>query len=419
MTSEPRVIALLSGKGGSGKTTVAISLASLLSDVGKECLLVDLDLSTNGASYFFDSYFGEHTVGVWEYLAKSEKEDTDDERPIKVADRLYFTPSRSRLRSKGVVYEGLSIDDKVLSKRVIGPLLEWARKHNFKFVLLDCQAGYSIPSQVAARAAHLAVIVAEPDGISSDASDNLVAHLGEALPSERHYLVNKVDVRDSETYRQMRDVFATISRLPPLPFDFKVRTAFGARDTPIRIDEPSPLLFALFETVRAMLPELREVLESYRASHIERLFEAHNRQFEALIAKRSALEKEKARIEMAVSRSKYRLRMLSLSGLSIGAMVAGAWSVVLLVTGRVELIAPTSVVAALTVGGAAVAVGVVLQTRQSGHDRASMEKERVLTGELREVEAQLNEYRSLLWSQSKEYLLDDIVARSSVKGGEG
>ena len=49
-----KVLALLSGKGGSGKTTLALSIATLLSNSGIRVLLVDCDLNTNGATYFFE-----------------------------------------------------------------------------------------------------------------------------------------------------------------------------------------------------------------------------------------------------------------------------------------------------------------------------------------------------------------------------
>ena len=48
-------LAILSGKGGSGKTTLSILLTQLLANCNKQILLVDCDLSTNGATYFFES----------------------------------------------------------------------------------------------------------------------------------------------------------------------------------------------------------------------------------------------------------------------------------------------------------------------------------------------------------------------------
>lgn len=49
-----KTLALISGKGGSGKTTLGLSLASLLSSCNIKVLLVDCDLSTNGATYFYE-----------------------------------------------------------------------------------------------------------------------------------------------------------------------------------------------------------------------------------------------------------------------------------------------------------------------------------------------------------------------------
>lgn len=49
-----KTVSFLSGKGGSGKTTLALSMASMLSRFGIKVLLIDCDLSTNGATYFYE-----------------------------------------------------------------------------------------------------------------------------------------------------------------------------------------------------------------------------------------------------------------------------------------------------------------------------------------------------------------------------
>ena len=48
------ILSLLSGKGGSGKTTMALSMSVLLSECGVKTLLIDCDLTTNGATYFYE-----------------------------------------------------------------------------------------------------------------------------------------------------------------------------------------------------------------------------------------------------------------------------------------------------------------------------------------------------------------------------
>ena len=41
-------IAFISGKGGSGKTTLALSIASMLANAGLKILYIDCDMATNG-----------------------------------------------------------------------------------------------------------------------------------------------------------------------------------------------------------------------------------------------------------------------------------------------------------------------------------------------------------------------------------
>ena len=47
------VATFMSGKGGSGKTTLSLTMAYMLSSCNLNVLLVDCDLSTNGATFFF------------------------------------------------------------------------------------------------------------------------------------------------------------------------------------------------------------------------------------------------------------------------------------------------------------------------------------------------------------------------------
>ena len=56
MTAETRrppcITAFVSGKGGAGKTCVALSVARLTSLLGKRTLVIDADFATHGATYF-------------------------------------------------------------------------------------------------------------------------------------------------------------------------------------------------------------------------------------------------------------------------------------------------------------------------------------------------------------------------------
>jgi cellulose biosynthesis protein BcsQ len=281
MSERPKVITFVSGKGGAGKTTAAISIAKIVADMGLPSLLIDFDLATNGASYFFRPRFRNDAKGIWEILTQSSAEKPS---VIDISHDFSFVPSRVGLGIRSDSFDAIRLTETHLKEAILTPLLTWATEKRFAYIFVDCQAGYTIATKAAVEVADSVVVVTEADSISSDAADNLLIQLGGSLPSERKFLVNKVDVRDAATYRNMREVFQTLNRLPPLPFDFTVRNAFGARRIPVDPDQPSPLLFALLQTLIALLPERFDAIESFKRTHVDALFERYDKEMEALLA---------------------------------------------------------------------------------------------------------------------------------------
>src|SRR5262249_36743006 len=141
--SSPKILVLVSGKGGSGKTTVAIAIAKLLADMGHGCLLIDFDLSTNGGSYFFKNRFDHIQRGIWEVLAEQESIATSElqDLPITIAKNLYFVASRTRLNTKGTSYDAFNYKLEYLKSHILEPLVQWAKEQALPYVLIDCQAG--------------------------------------------------------------------------------------------------------------------------------------------------------------------------------------------------------------------------------------------------------------------------------------
>ncbi|WP_194723923.1 cellulose biosynthesis protein BcsQ [Noviherbaspirillum malthae] len=148
-----QVIALISGKGGVGKTTLTANLAVALAQRQARVLVIDLDpqnaqrlhlgmdpddisgLVREGIhpDSIFDSPFGVHFIPFGQVLPQdlAEFEDELDQQPHWLADRI--------------------------------ALLEAAA---FDFVLLDTPPGSSVFLQQAMQAAHRALIVLMPDAAS-------------------------------------------------------------------------------------------------------------------------------------------------------------------------------------------------------------------------------------------------------------
>ena len=92
-------ISLLSGKGGSGKTTLALSMASMLSKCNIKVLLVDCDISTNGATYFYENklnYKKNYITSFYEVIFHQNNKVNF----IKINNHFDFMPSITQITKK-------------------------------------------------------------------------------------------------------------------------------------------------------------------------------------------------------------------------------------------------------------------------------------------------------------------------------
>lgn len=87
-------IAIANQKGGVGKTTTAINLASAMAFKGKKTLLVDLDPQANSTISFLDLH--EITLSAYEFLTEPEVNWQDVIKPTKV-EKLDLLPARINL----------------------------------------------------------------------------------------------------------------------------------------------------------------------------------------------------------------------------------------------------------------------------------------------------------------------------------
>ncbi|WP_013320523.1 AAA family ATPase [Gloeothece verrucosa] len=312
--SEPKVIAFISGKGGSGKTTITIATTQLLTDIQQSCLLVDCDLTTNGCSYFFQEKLKEKAAnGIWEILELQLKESDAvaaqaKELPIGITDKFYFAASRKVYQNKELpTYESLSQKLERISE-VFKGLKEWASEQNINYILLDCQAGYSYTMQVAITNldADKLVIVVEPDAITKDAAKNTINQLSNSFrksgfnfPPELR-LVNKLTISELEMYVDMQKretVLEWQDLLPPLSFDPQVRNAFANKRLPIDVQKPSVLLFALVRTLKHIFPEIRKTIEDYELNKVNILFEKYQKEVKDLEKEKKQLEQQQVDIK--------------------------------------------------------------------------------------------------------------------------
>jgi len=224
-------IAIVSGKGGSGKTMIAATMATVLDSLGKKVLLVDADYGTAGLTY----YMGLNTVAnISVGLTNlSSKENLNSESLEKYSQRMngfknsYFIGVGDHRRylksSKQTDVENLFLQ--LVSKS----------KEKFDFILIDCRGGIDAESLMVCRAVDEIVIVAETDTTSFQATQYLVDTLYDNDLSDKlsGFMINKVFDDPSSISRAGTASFKS-QYLDSVPFDLEATKSFLVGDLPSR-----------------------------------------------------------------------------------------------------------------------------------------------------------------------------------------
>ena len=226
-------ITFLSGKGGSGKTTLALGIADLLCKSNIKTLLVDCDLSTNGATYFYESQLHEQNMSSTSKISSFynilyQPEYVGEFIPLNVGTNMDFIPSVSEISEQGFTGGRPQHTDRLAYN--LTKFLDWARG-DYDVILFDCQAGYSefLPQLLPLVDADLFVL--EADSISASAMRSLHLKIGSSLGRARLYQVfNKATPEEFEIYSKIVGTFFT--NIGTLLFDWKIRQAFSRSQVP-------------------------------------------------------------------------------------------------------------------------------------------------------------------------------------------
>ncbi len=246
-----KTLALISGKGGSGKTTLGLSLASLLSSCNIKVLLVDCDLSTNGATYFYEKKLSEGKENLCCF-----SDILYDENCNKYNNKFNFLKINSYY---DFIPSIISVDNKPAKSNSINASVIKTFFQNistkYEIIIFDCQAGYSDVLRNILPIVELNLAVMEADAISSSAMRSLYLKIGKFLNDKKIFQVfNKATSEEYEIYSKLYGgtIFTNIETIM---FDWKIRKAFSVAQIPDMENTSANYGMQLLNICNVLFPE--------------------------------------------------------------------------------------------------------------------------------------------------------------------
>ena len=170
-------IAVVSGKGGTGKTSFTAGVGAALAQAGRRVLCVDCDIALRN----LDLALGLTDRAIMDFTDVAQERCTLDTAAVEHPDlpRLFLLTAPARSRGRPVTDEQMAA------------LLEEARER-FDYCFLDAPAGLDSGFQLATCAADRAVVVATADASSLRDAQHTVMELHRFPTGKLHLVVNRV-----------------------------------------------------------------------------------------------------------------------------------------------------------------------------------------------------------------------------------
>ena len=214
MTKITKNIAIISGKGGVGKTTTSINLGLSLQKLEKRSIVIDTNLETPNIALQLG--FPPKPMNIHNILRGS----------VKIRDAISVHKS-----GLNVIQAGLSLEDSVDRsianfRDVFAPLQE-----DYDYIIMDCSGGLWGTVRRAIKAADEVLVVTNPE-LPALVDALKVIKVAESLKKDiRGIVVNKVrgmkhELKD-DTIRGILRNYPIISKIP---FDINVRRSLAKRE---------------------------------------------------------------------------------------------------------------------------------------------------------------------------------------------
>jgi flagellar biosynthesis protein FlhG len=227
-------IAVVSGKGGSGKTMLVATIATVLNEFGIKSTLVDTDIGTGGLSYYLGlNYANGVGSGISDMLLRDPalERGTDIDRYI----RKLISFEHMSFVSVGDHRKLLRSGKEEQFKKHIRDILKEIKKVTTGYLLLDCRGGVDEDSLAVCGEADAILLVTETDPASFQATHYLADVLSDRDLAHKikGFVVNRVFDDPQVIVRQGTHSFGG-EYLGAIPFDIKAMRDFTVSIVPAK-----------------------------------------------------------------------------------------------------------------------------------------------------------------------------------------
>ncbi len=307
-------MAILSGKGGTGKSIIAASLAYVLANCGFKTLLVDVDLFTGGLSFYVLAEYPAHrSVALQNIFLGVADQEFKHLRPTPIPNEfceknLFLLPaiaSKARRHSELVINSQFQSVDS-FSRTLQEILTNVNRAQKFDYILIDTRGGTDLTSVGSALVADGFIVVTEADKTSWDVGEVLFAAIHDAQKETSHFahalgfILNK-NVLPPEAIVAFLKQRWECPHLATLPLDENAIRFYQEDRVPIAADPTCPFSAGLIPIVRKLF-----VSEAWAPDNTYRLGILENR------AKQAAkLRVDLVQLSKKVDRASFTIRLYS------------------------------------------------------------------------------------------------------------
>jgi flagellar biosynthesis protein FlhG len=249
-----RVVAVTSGKGGVGKTNLAVNVAIALAARGRRILLLDMDLGLANA----DVMLGVDARVNWWHVIRGQRD---------VREAITPAPGGIDLLAGGSGLAGLADLSEFERHRLLRDIETLCDRYDV--LLLDCGAGVARTVVSFSGAADLVVVVATPEPTAmTDAYAMIKVLHRDTSDRTLGLVVNQARDRHeaAEVYERIAGVAARFLRMPVIDLGYVVHdprvAAAIRRRSPVILSQAGSAAAACLVTVAGRLERQQELPES-------------------------------------------------------------------------------------------------------------------------------------------------------------